>query len=189
MTEMMQATQTETRTETTTGRTPLYGHTSPETAYVVGDYPYGYRERTTIRYWLEDGKKRGFRRVSQTINPKTGRWNAPKASTYSLLASAMYLDARGHVQWAALSEYSEAAHVVAFVRAFPGADLSRLPAWCRAKVALCERFAALHAEGRSGWAINGVPTALKPEDVSRNAAEIATWREAVAALAALSPNG
>ena len=50
MTEMMQATQTETETtQPTAQRTPLYGHTSPETAYVVADYPYGYRERTTIR--------------------------------------------------------------------------------------------------------------------------------------------
>jgi hypothetical protein len=44
----------------------LFGHTSPETAYVVEDYPYGFRLRCKIRYWLEFKAKKGFRLVSQT---------------------------------------------------------------------------------------------------------------------------
>ena len=66
----------------------LNGHTSPETAYVVQDYPYGYRLRCKIRYWLETatkGAKAGETRcMSQTTNPKlTGEhWNTPKGSTY-----------------------------------------------------------------------------------------------------------
>ena len=67
---------------TVDGKTPLYGHTSEATAYVVADYPYGFRERTQIRYWLEHKPKKGWRFVSQTLNPKTSRWNKPKASTY-----------------------------------------------------------------------------------------------------------
>ncbi len=35
----------------------LNGHISPETAYVVEDYPYGYTLRCTIRYWLETATK------------------------------------------------------------------------------------------------------------------------------------
>src|SRR6516165_4444148 len=61
----------------------LSGHISPETAYVVEDYPYGLRLRCRIRYWLEHTPKRGFRFWSQTTNPKRGNiWNKPKASTY-----------------------------------------------------------------------------------------------------------
>lgn len=63
----------------------LFGHTSEETALRVEDYPYGRRVRTSIRYWLET-TKHGDRFVSQTLNPKTGRWNKPKKSTYSNLA-------------------------------------------------------------------------------------------------------
>lgn len=61
----------------------LVGHTSEETAFVVDDYPYGFRLRTQIRYWIESNNKRGQRFCSQTLNPKTGRWNKPKKSTYS----------------------------------------------------------------------------------------------------------
>lgn len=48
----------------------LTGHTSPETAYVVQDYPYGFRLRCQIRYWLEFKAGKGVRLVSQTSNPK-----------------------------------------------------------------------------------------------------------------------
>jgi hypothetical protein len=88
----------------------LHGHTSPETAYVVPDYPYGFTLRCKIRYWIETATKgagRGKQRfVSQTTNPKRyGEvWNKPKASTYSLMAF-MYLDAEGLVQWTGMSEY------------------------------------------------------------------------------------
>ena len=74
----------------------LLGHTSPETAYVVADYPYGYRLRTQIRYWLETRKGYGQRLMSQTLNPKTGQWNKPKAGTYNVLA-VMVLDDQEHV--------------------------------------------------------------------------------------------
>lgn len=60
----------------------LLGHTDADTAYVVDDYPYG-RSRTQKRYWVESKPKHGDRLVTQTLNPKTGRWNKPKAGTYS----------------------------------------------------------------------------------------------------------
>jgi hypothetical protein len=82
----------------------LKGHYSPETAYVVEDYPYGFRLRCKIRYWLEVNNK-GTRLWSQTTNPKRGDiWNTPKSSTYSLFG-AMYLDEENHVQWNGLSLY------------------------------------------------------------------------------------
>jgi len=72
-------------------------HNSAETAYVVDDYPYGRKTRTQMRYWLETKKGRGTRMMSQTKNPKTGRWNKPKASTYSG-AAVMKMDEKGHIK-------------------------------------------------------------------------------------------
>ena len=80
--------------------TVLHGHVSAETAFLVTDYPYGYRLRCKIRYWLETNK-RGTRFASQTTNPKKAGevWNAPKASTYREGICVMYLDSVGHVHW------------------------------------------------------------------------------------------
>lgn len=79
-------------------KTYLYGHTSQETAYIVDGYPWGFRLRTQIRYWIEtsNAKNGGQRFVSQTVNPKTGRWCAPKKSTYSPIM-IMLLDEKNHV--------------------------------------------------------------------------------------------
>lgn len=93
----------------------LRGHTSEETAYLVNDYPYGFRLRTEIRYWLET-TKHGDRFVSQTLNPKTGRWNKPKKSTYSLIG-AMYLDDESHVTWTGVSHYTDDDALAAFLDA------------------------------------------------------------------------
>lgn len=76
--------------------TTLTGHTSPDTAYVVDDYPYGFRLRTQIRYWIETTKN-GQRFVSQTMNPKTGAWNKPKASTYDDVKVLTLDESNGHI--------------------------------------------------------------------------------------------
>jgi len=48
---------------------------------LVNNYPYGFRLRTTIAYWIETkGNKQRF--CSKTLNPKTNLWNKPKYSTY-----------------------------------------------------------------------------------------------------------
>ena len=55
----------------------------PTTEKVISEnYPYGYRLKTVKTDWLEFDPKKGFRHVSQTINPKTGRPNNPKKSVY-----------------------------------------------------------------------------------------------------------
>lgn len=66
----------------------LVGHVSPETAFLVEDYPYGFTLRCKIRYWLEYRKGFGYRFVSQTTNPKKSYeyWNKPKAGNYHVLA-------------------------------------------------------------------------------------------------------
>ena len=97
----------------------LSGHISPETAYVVEDYPYGFRLRCKIRYWIEFKPKKGFRFLSQTTNPKRPGevWNKPKASTYSMFGGAMYLDeSTGYVQFAGLNEYSDGAEAKAWAK-------------------------------------------------------------------------
>ena len=72
----------------------LHNHVSPETAYVVSDYPYGFTLRCQIRYWLEHSPRHGFRLMSQTSNPKKPGlvWNKPKGSTYCRFGGAMFLD-------------------------------------------------------------------------------------------------
>ena len=84
----------------------LPGHTSEKTAYVVDDYPYGFRLRCKIRYWLEYKSGYGFRLCSQTTNPKlsTEFWNKPKKSTYSDLG-VMGLDEQAHVTWIGITSY------------------------------------------------------------------------------------
>jgi hypothetical protein len=56
----------------------------------VTDYPYG-RLRAKAYFGTEFSPKHGFRSTFQTINPKTGRLNAVKNSTYYPI-SLLYLD-------------------------------------------------------------------------------------------------
>lgn len=118
----------------------LFGHVSPETAYVVDDYPYGFRLRCKIRYWLEFKAKKGFRFVSQTTNPKRGGvWNKPKASTYCEFGGAMVLNDEGHVTWSGLTQYSNGAEAKAwsdiYGAAVPEAGRAIMNKWVAAKLA------------------------------------------------------
>lgn len=90
---------------TITPANALHGHTDEESAYLVDDYPYGFRLRTSIRYWIET-TKHGDRMCSQTLNPKTDRWNKPKRSTYAPVG-CLYLDDEQHVQWTAIQQHTE----------------------------------------------------------------------------------
>jgi hypothetical protein len=138
----------------------LKGHTSPETAYLVQDYPYGFRLRCMIRYWLEHKEGKGFRLVSQTSNPKRGNvWNKPKASTYSQFGGCMFLDDEDHVQWSGLNEYCSGAEAKAWSNQYrdgvPEAGLKLLDKWVAAKV-------AYDANRNSGDPLNvGLPEARK----------------------------
>lgn len=61
----------------------------------VDNYPYG-RLQCTRTIEVEYNKKRGYRIVTQTINPKTGRLNAPKKSTYSQYIVLFQQEETGH---------------------------------------------------------------------------------------------
>jgi hypothetical protein len=94
----------------------LHGHTSPETAFVVDDYPASFTLRVKIRYWVETavkGAKKGqMRMVSQTTNPRKAWevWNAPKPGQYNQLVW-LYVDPRnGHVKWQGADIHINPAH-------------------------------------------------------------------------------
>ena len=68
----------------------------------VENYPYGFRLRTTLYDWLEFNPKHGFRHCTQTVNPKNGRLNAPKKSTYYTVM-LRYYNEEGHIKsWASM---------------------------------------------------------------------------------------
>jgi hypothetical protein len=160
------------------GPQPLYGHTSQATAYLVEDYPYGFSARTQIRYWLEYKPKKGWRFVSQTLNPKTGRWNKPKASTYAELAAAMYLDAQGHVTWRGVTPYSDERQVLSFVQDFPGADMRALRQYVSAKIKFLEDMLS----GRRYFTVNGVRQVPSEAEQAERQRDLATWEEIGALL-------
>lgn len=118
----------------------LHGHVNEETAYVVDDYPYGFRLRCKIRYYLESNNK-GVRLVTQTSNPKASGlvWNKAKFSTYCKFAGCMYLDEAGHVQWSGMHECMETAQVVAwretYLAGVPANSLNRMNHFTEAKLA------------------------------------------------------
>ena len=94
--------------------TILKNHTSLETAYKVDNYPYGFKLRTTIFYWIETVAKKGDRFCSCTINPKNGRYNASKKSTFTNIGF-MFLDENNHVKWSGLNIYSKPEQIEAFI--------------------------------------------------------------------------
>ncbi len=98
----------------------LQGHISPETAYVVNDYPFGFRLRCKIRYWIETaekGAKRGqMRFMAQTTDPRKPAefWNKPKAGVYHDLVVMFLDDENGHVQNDAIGMYGWPEHFAKF---------------------------------------------------------------------------
>lgn len=147
---------------------PLYGHTSLETSYLVPDYPYSFRLRCKIRYFIEKDAKKGFRMVSQTTNPKKSMghidvWNAPKKTTYVNLAACMYLDENDHVQWSGISAFSEAEKILEFVQNFPEADLSNV----KDAVLVAKAMAKRTASGKANFTIAGFPSDPGLTDIER----------------------
>ena len=56
-------------------------YSNPRMSLLVNDWPYG-KLRTTVQFTIEPGKK-GERASRTTINPKTGKINKPKTTTYA----------------------------------------------------------------------------------------------------------
>lgn len=163
---------------------PLYGHVSPETAYLVPDYPYGRRVRCRIRYWIERDARRGYRFVSQTEHPTTLRWNAPKRGVYSRFAMGMHLNEDGHVLHWGISEYVESHETVRkFLDGYPQADLHDLKPFVAAKLVHVRAGAA----GEVRWRINGVVQPVEQSDVDRYAADLPGWEAVAVRLGLMAP--
>ena len=126
--------------------TALKGHTSADTAYVVEDYPYGFRLRTRIRYWLETNMN-GTRFVSQTVNPKTGAWNKPKASTYNPFGVMVRDESNGHIGWVASSVYASAEELREFVKTYDEALTDADKAYAAVTLQMLAKVAARRACG------------------------------------------
>jgi hypothetical protein len=152
-------------------REPLYGHTDEKSAYIIESYPYG-SLRTQMRVWLEDGGAKGWRHVTQTLNPKSGRWNNPKKSTYSQWAGNLYLDNRGHVQWAGLGPYSSEEDFEAFVRKFPKSDMRMIKKIIPAKVKMLEKLLS----GEAFFSVNNVRQEPTELEQTRRQGELEIWK-------------
>lgn len=101
----------------------LFNHTSLETAYEIKDYPYGFRLRTSIFYWIETVARKGDRFCSCTIHPKNGRMNAPKKSTFTNIG-VMFLDEKQHVTWKGVNIYTKREELDKFISDVGEANLN-----------------------------------------------------------------
>lgn len=110
------------QTETAPAIMPLRGHVSPETAYVVEDYPYGFKLRCRIRYWIETKKGHGQRLVTQTTDPRKAytKWNAPKPSTYTALRVLYLNPENNHTESAGLGLYADETEIRSFAERYAG---------------------------------------------------------------------
>lgn len=68
------------------------------TVLTVDNYPYGYK-KCKASFTVEFKKGKGYRTIFQTVNPSTGRVNAPKKSTYYNIV-LMKQDQSGFVTYA-----------------------------------------------------------------------------------------
>lgn len=89
-----------TTTNTTTER--QYFATSEK--ITVDSYPYG-RLRTSATFGLEFKPGKGFRTTFQTVNPKNGRLNAVKNSTYSPILVMYREQESGHIKYMGFDFY------------------------------------------------------------------------------------
>ncbi len=107
-------------TTETTAKQFLFGH-DEQNPIIINDYPYGFKLRTSIKYWIETTPKKGDRFCSQTLNPKNGRWNALKKSTYSEIG-IMFKNELGHIKWAGVSLYTDRDKIVSFIENIGGVE-------------------------------------------------------------------
>ena len=88
-----------------------------DSAFEVDNYPWGFRLKTKVRYWIET-TNRGDRFVKCTLNPKTNKWCKEKKSTYQavMVMTAEVKDQKTFVSYIAISRgWSDAVAVVEVV--------------------------------------------------------------------------
>lgn len=168
---------------TASSKKPLYGHDSPQNAYVIDDYPSGFKARCKKRVWLEFKAKAGWRLVEQTsekwypgeepAKDAALRWNKPSASTYANVAACMYLDAQDHVQWDALTGYASAQKSADFMSEFPQADFSGIKALAFASV----NYAYKKLHGSIVMTMAGEPQPWNEHQLEDARKDLGAWLE------------
>lgn len=157
-------------------KTVLSGHWSPETAFIIEDYPYGFTLRCKKRCWLEYKPKKGYRFCTQTTNPKRGDiWNTPKYSTYLNLGAILFLDENNHVQWNGISYYDSIVECQEFQNKYnsilPEHGQKELNSWILAKIALNK----LKEKGEISFSITtttiGTDGKIETKEVSKHVCE------------------
>jgi len=163
---------------------PIYNHTSFETAYIVDDYPYGFKLRCKRAHWVEYKPSKGFRFVTCTTNPKKGDvWNKPSAGTYVKFAMELYLDDDNHVQASTISEYSKPEEAIKFLNDFPEANLVELKRFIPAKTVWQRHYAA----GRIEFTINGVAQKPTESELQERQKSADAWDQALLLLVTRCP--
>tara|TARA_R100000664_G_scaffold5650_1_gene10489 strand:+ start:284 stop:865 length:582 start_codon:yes stop_codon:yes gene_type:complete len=81
----------------------IYNAVNFDTAIEVNNYPWGFRLKTKVKYWIESNNK-GDRFIKQTLNPKTNKWCNPKKSTYNAV-EVLYFDENNHVKSYGIGKY------------------------------------------------------------------------------------
>jgi len=92
----------------------FYTAVSPETAYIINDYPWGWTLKTQQKVWIETDKKHGDRIVRQTLNPKNNVWCKPKKSTYEAIM-VMGFNEENHISHIGLWHSASAEEVNKFL--------------------------------------------------------------------------
>jgi hypothetical protein len=92
----------------------IVGADSLATAYVVGNYPYGFKLKTDKYYYVDSDPKKGQRLVEVTKNPKTGLLNKPVKATYKDLVVLYLAEDTGYVTFDVLSAYASVEQIEAF---------------------------------------------------------------------------
>lgn len=80
----------------------LHGYNSQENSLKVENYPWGYKLKCDIFYWVESKPKHGDRFCSYTIDPRNGRARKPKCGVYYTFVY-MYMNDDGHVKQGVMS--------------------------------------------------------------------------------------
>ena len=105
----------------------VYNKDSFDNSIEVNNYPWGFKLKTKVRYWIET-TKRGDRFVKRTLNPKTGNWCAEKKSTYDavMVMTTDQKDNKTFVSHKGLSVgWSDAVQVAKFEHSIDKSQLSK----------------------------------------------------------------
>jgi len=110
------------------------------TEAVTNDYPYG-RLRCTAKWWIEERPKMGARVMFQTINPKTGRVNAPKKGNYWPVVVLVKNPENGHIENFSVSNYDSIEELAKFRDTYQlrEKDEKFIDAWIVAKKRFAEK--------------------------------------------------